>query len=376
MQYDPSADITPTDMHNPFHNPTEVPGYSPDYRAIVPELGIKGCKLPLIPSLPEKAAIRRFVSLNALILLFAFLLSASISTALQLIIRVVTELIDKQNIGELPQNYPSIFAQFMNNSTVAAAVNLISFFIGNFAAYRVGCALTRMKTSDFFRTRGVTAGRLLLYITAGLWIQFAATHLSDYLVTFLKRAGVPVAVSTVSLNGSMSKLALLILYTCIIAPITEELLIRGVVLKNACRVSQRFGILLTAFLFGVMHENVSQFLFAFPLGILLGAITVRHNSLYPAMLVHISVNAVNLLSLCGAEWLPGQTYRTVRMIYSLTVLLIGSAAVLYLFAAHRLPDNTPHQSIRSARVAFSSPLLWMLIFVHIGIGVYQSVIAG
>ena len=369
-----AADITPADPHNPFGNPTEEPGYSPDYRAVVPELGMAGCKLPLIPSLPEKAAIRRFVSLNCLILLFAFLLSASIATALQLAVRVVTELIDRQNAGELPQNYLKILAQYMQDSSIMTAINLISFFIGNLVAFRVGCLLTRMKTKDFFRTHGVTLPRLLLYMMTGLWIQLGASYLGKFLVPFLTKAGIPLAEQSISLNGSMMKLAVLAIYTCAVAPITEELLLRGVILKNACRVSQRFGILITAFIFGLMHENLQQFLFTFPLGILLGYITVRHNSLYPAMLVHITVNTANLLMLCGTEMLPKETFRTVMMIYTLSILLIGTVSALYLFMTQRLPDNMPHQSIRSARIAFTSPLLWVLIIVHIGMGVYQNMI--
>ena len=278
-----SADLIPADPRSPFGNPTEEPDYSPDYRAIVPELGVAGCKLPLIPSLPEKASIRRYVSLNCLILLFAFLLASSISTALALTVRVIMELIDKQAVGELPQNYLQISSAYINDSAIGVSINLISFFFGNLIAFRVGCLLTRMKTKDFFHTHGVNATRILLYMLAGLWIQMITTYLANALIPFLSKAGIPLTVQTVTIGDSRLKLAGMILYTCAVAPITEELLMRGVILKNACRVSQRFGILITAFIFGLMHENLAQFLFTFPLGILLGYITIRHNSLIPAI---------------------------------------------------------------------------------------------
>ena len=254
----------------------------------------------------------------------------------------------------------------------ATMVTLAAFFIANLLAYRTGCALTHLKTGDFFHTRGLNLPRMLLYMAVGLQIQCVTAYLSDWVTAFLKRADVPVAVESFTLKqGSMTQLALTVLYTCVAAPITEELLLRGVVQKNLSRVSQRFGILMTAFLFALMHENLQQFLFTLPLGVLLGYITVRHNSLYPAILVHITVNAANMLMLCGNTYLSAGLMIDVQLIYTVAVLIIGTACAVYLFTTQRLPDATPYQSIRGMRVAARSPVLWLLIAVHLGTAVYQ-----
>ena len=367
-----STDLIPEDPAHPFANPTEEPDYSPDYRAIVPELEIAGSRLPLLPSLAEKQAIRRYVSLTCLILLFAFLIAMSISTALNLILRFVMQQIDGSAVGELPQNYAHIITQYMSDSSLSIGVTLAAFFIANLLAYRTGCALTHLKTGDFFHTRGLNLPRMLLYMAVGLQIQCVTAYLSDWVTAFLKRADVPVAVQSFTLKqGSMTQLALTVLYTCVAAPITEELLLRGVVQKNLSRVSQRFGILMTAFLFALMHENLQQFLFTLPLGVLLGYITVRHNSLYPAILVHITVNAANMLMLCGNTYLSAGLMIDVQLIYTVAVLIIGTACAVYLFTTQRLPDATPYQSIRGMRVAARSPVLWLLIAVHLGTAVYQ-----
>lgn len=371
-QTDPT-DLIPADPAHPFANPTEEPDYSPDYRAIVPELGVPGSRLPLLPTLAEKHTIRRYVSLACLILLFGFLIAASISTALTLILRIVLRQVDAGAVGDLPQNYTVIIGQYMNDSSLGIGMTLLSFFIANLAAYRAGCALTHLHTKDFFHTHGLNFGRMLLYMVTALQIQLVTAYLGEWVVGFLERAGYSVlTVETTLQKDNLMQLALTGLYTCVAAPITEELLLRGVVMKNLSRVSQRFGILMSAFLFGLMHENVQQFLLAFPLGVLLGYITVRHNSLWPAITVHITVNLANMLVLCGETYLPAGTMSTVMMIYTLAVIGLGTACAAFLFATQRLPDQTPHQSIRSLRVAAASPVLWLLIATHVGMAVLGS----
>ena len=367
------TDLISEDAAHPFGNPTEEPDYSPDYREIVPELSMAGARLPLVPSLAERHAIRRYIGLTCLTLLFAFLTAASIHTALTLLCRFLLQMRDSRAAGgTLPQNYSEIATKYLNDSSVSEAITLISFLCGNFIAFFTGCTLTRLKKREMFRTKGLSFPRMLCYIGAGLWLQLLTSYLADWLIAFLGRAGISVVQTEIRFGQPGMKLAVYALYTVLAAPVTEELLMRGFALKNLSRVSQRGGILLTAFLFGIMHRNPAQFLFVFPLGILLGYITVRHDSLLPAILVHMTVNACNLLQICGREYLPAATFRIVLMSASLSVLALGTVAAVYLFLTERLPDNTPYQSMRGGRVTLGSPLLWVLIAAQIGAAVYPG----
>ena len=253
-------ELTPEDAAHPFGNPTEEPDYSPDYREIVPELGMAGSRLPLIPTLAEKHAIRRYVSLTCLTLLFAFLTAASIHTALTLLCRALLQMRDAHAAGSLPQNYAEIAYRYLNDSSVSSAITLISFLCGNLIAFFAGCSLTRLRKADLFRTKELSFGWMLCYLGAGLWIRLVTGYLGTWVTAFLVRAGVPVRAADTSLGHSGMRLAMTALYAVLAAPVTEELLMRGFALKNLSRVSQRGGILLTAFLFGIMHENPAQFL--------------------------------------------------------------------------------------------------------------------
>lgn len=357
-------DISPVDPQNPFRNPTEEPGYSPDYRETVPEIAMPDGKLTLLPAHAEVKSIRRWFSLTFLMLLFAFFTSSTIYVALQMLISLILRQIDLRRLDALPQNYFLIVEQYLGDSSIQTALTLIAFLCGNVGAFLIGCKLTDLHPRDFFRLRSLRAPRTVLYILTALWIQLITSLLADFLTAFLSRAGISLYTPSFSLHGSARRILMLVLYTCVIAPITEELLLRGFVLKNLSRVSQRFAILLSALLFGIMHENLMQFLFTFPLGILLAYITIRHNSLTPAIITHMTVNALGILFEYGRIALPLATFRTANMLYQLAILLLGTITFGYLAFTERLPDQTPHQSIRSMRIAVTSPLFWALIASH------------
>ncbi len=90
-----------------------------------------------------------------------------------------------------------------------------------------------------------------------------------------------------------------ILASIILAPIGEEILCRGLTYHYAKKVvagmnnrTVAFWIAntLQALMFGIMHANLIQGLYAFILGLGLGWLRERYNSLYPAMLAHFVIN--------------------------------------------------------------------------------------
>lgn len=92
---------------------------------------------------------------------------------------------------------------------------------------------------------------------------------------------------------------LTIIASVLLAPIGEELLCRGIIFHYAMRAAEgvpnrklAFWIAngLQAFLFGVMHGNLIQGSYAFLLGMGLGYLRFRFDSLYASMLAHFLIN--------------------------------------------------------------------------------------
>jgi membrane protease YdiL (CAAX protease family) len=81
------------------------------------------------------------------------------------------------------------------------------------------------------------------------------------------------------------------LFSCVAAPVLEEMLFRGVILRGFLRqYSRTFAILWSAALFGIAHMNIYQLATAFAIGIVAGWLYERCRSLWPCILLHAAYN--------------------------------------------------------------------------------------
>lgn len=85
------------------------------------------------------------------------------------------------------------------------------------------------------------------------------------------------------------------------AGICEEVMFRGVIQRSLERLSAFWSILITGFLFGLFHMDFQKLLGTFLLGVLIGFIVYRTNSLFAGMFAHFTNNslAVIISSLAG-----------------------------------------------------------------------------
>ncbi|WP_161522246.1 CPBP family intramembrane glutamic endopeptidase [Bifidobacterium xylocopae] len=100
---------------------------------------------------------------------------------------------------------------------------------------------------------------------------------------------------TVGEGGDMSLLwptsaALpMLLYSCLWGPVVEETVFRGAVLGALKRYGRGFAIVTTSFLFALLHGNLSQSVFAFGLGLVLGFVGCEYSLIWPIGL-HVASN--------------------------------------------------------------------------------------
>lgn len=82
---------------------------------------------------------------------------------------------------------------------------------------------------------------------------------------------------------------LMVLFAVIGAPVFEEIIYRGFALNVAKKYGKVFAIVVSAVLFGVMHMNIPQAVFAFMMGLVLGYVAIEY-SLGWAIIFHLINN--------------------------------------------------------------------------------------
>lgn len=83
----------------------------------------------------------------------------------------------------------------------------------------------------------------------------------------------------------------MLLYACFLAPVSEELIFRGVILDFG-RTGFRAGVavFLSALAFGIFHMNIIQGIYAAIFGIILGYVRLTRNSLLDSIITHMTIN--------------------------------------------------------------------------------------
>lgn len=86
-----------------------------------------------------------------------------------------------------------------------------------------------------------------------------------------------------------------IIIACLVAPVLEEMLFRGLVLRSFLQqYSRKLAFLASALLFGMAHMNIYQFLCASLLGLVCAWLYDKTRSLWPGIALHAGSNGVAL----------------------------------------------------------------------------------
>ena len=80
---------------------------------------------------------------------------------------------------------------------------------------------------------------------------------------------------------------------CIISPIIEELIFRGLFWKICKRaINEHYAFFITSILFAAAHGDPAHIIAVFPMGLLAGWLRLRSGSIFPPMIAHILNNSI------------------------------------------------------------------------------------
>ena len=129
---------------------------------------------------------------------------------------------------------------------------------------------------------------------------------------------------------------------CVIAPVVEEMLFRGVILRGFLQRYQRsHAIWGSAALFGLAHLNIYQFVAALFLGAVSGWLYERSRSLVPCIALHAAYNTALSLLARYPSGTDGDADAPISGGFWIASLMLAAVGVLYLVRAFRSADIPP-----------------------------------
>lgn len=162
----------------------------------------------------------------------------------------------------------------------------------------------------------VPGAQFMSSIVTGIISTIFPTWLEDYM-ELIESAG---------LSGEVP--LLMMIYTVCLAPISEELIFRGVTYRIARRAFPFWvANIIQAVLFGIFHMNPLQGCYTFVIGLFMGYICEKGGTLYHAILFHF---LFNLWGTTAGEWLVVEDETLMGLIVMIGTV-VGLSAGLYFF---------------------------------------------
>lgn len=184
-------------------------------------------------------------------------------------------------------------------------------------------------------TRPQASGKFLAKWTViGFGCAYAVNYLFSLLFLILQFGfGVELHAPSLTSGGTLLDDIVTVFFFAIAAPTMEEALFRGGVLGNFRKYGDWFAIGMSALLFGLLHMNYQQIFYAAAIGLIAGYVCVKAESLWPAILIHFSLNGVGAIQsvVLGRLDLAGLSAMDSGNMEEMLAFLLSNGILLLLF---------------------------------------------
>ncbi|MGB4660261.1 MAG: CPBP family intramembrane glutamic endopeptidase [Mobilitalea sp.] len=216
------------------------------------------------------------------LLAFAYSFAVGTKASLEMGIKGIR---DQAEIAYAINNSLSPEIQYLFGTIAVLACGVVFYFwYRNEIRYEVKGSL-----ENIFERKNVA-----LLIMLGVGCQFFISGVMSLIRPYFAAAFADYATTMEGLTSGNGLVVLLLMVFG--APIAEELVFRGVILKKASRVITFMGAnLLQALLFGVYHQNIVQGIYATVMGFLLGLIYHKYKSIIAPIFLHMIINVSTFL---------------------------------------------------------------------------------
>ncbi len=204
--------------------------------------------------------------------------------------------------------------------------------------------------------------QIVLIFFAIMGLQMLTNIAMTPIISFLESStGVSfTAANEVATSHSVS--SSMMLYSIIIAPIIEELVYRGVLLRTLETYGKWFAIIISALVFGLMHGNAVQFPVAFIIGLLFGYLALKYSiglSIILHILNNLSVEIIGRISAFSEN---------IGVLINFSVLIAGIVTIFLMIMSAGKPVLKDIKQNRTAKGVYSSfftckPIIAVFIYM-------------
>ncbi len=192
--------------------------------------------------------------------------------------------------GELNESSLDI----LSDDTFMMILNGLASIVAFFGVSIIYSIVAKKKLGNMFPME--KSGFTITYhlCVVGLGVCMIANYVSNMVIALFDLFNTDALVDVSFECDTPLDIALFYISVAVMPALVEEFAFRGVVLNILRKYSDGLAILVSAVLFGLMHGNFTQIPFALVVGLILGYIAVKTNSLLPGIIIHFLNNALSV----------------------------------------------------------------------------------
>ncbi len=262
--------------------------------AVLPEETIPEQE-PLPPQPPVKELRREANTQGAALLIYHLILNVAVMAVMLLSAFAVAFSMVMQGAFDTEADLDTVIAQLMDQVMGASGW-------GYLLAGGIGLVVLLLwKKGSYFRdvllqkNKPMGPGSFFALLSLAMSAQMIAQVGNLGLLALLELLGMDPSVLQQLASADTDSLSMF-LYIGIAAPITEELLFRGLLLRGIAPYNKKLAVFGSAILFGLYHANPIQIPYAILVGLVLAYVTLEYN-IYWAIALHMFNNLVFALLL-------------------------------------------------------------------------------
>ncbi len=179
---------------------------------------------------------------------------------------------------------------FLPDGTVAALCPVVSFAVVFCCVFKA--EFKRLLKESFGKEKNAR-GKVMGGVAKCFFVFFAITLCLGIIVKLTDLTGIDifpeikVSVPVKGFDGVVYAL-----YMCILAPVIQELVFRGAVMKSLGEKGGKTAVLVSAILFALFHGVYITWIYAFAMGMIIGFVSLKSNSLMTAIETNILISVL------------------------------------------------------------------------------------
>ncbi|MCR5150934.1 MAG: CPBP family intramembrane metalloprotease [Clostridiales bacterium] len=207
-----------------------------------------------------------------------------------------------------------------------------------FPALIAGKGLEKKTGADVFKfDRPLNTEYAVYLIVFGMFVCICGNYITSWFETFAQFAGFQLEGGDFNVPSGLYGRIAYIVAIAVVPPFAEEIAMRGVVMQPLRKYGDGFAIVVTAFVFAVLHGNLIQAPFAFVCALGIGYAVCITESLWVGMAIHFINNLYSVIISFAINDLSEEASDRVYLILTAVVFLISIFGGIMFFSSKDRP---------------------------------------